>query len=318
MDIRNLDLNLLKTLHALLEELSVSRAALRLSLSQSAVSHALSKLRTHFNDPLLIKVKNGMAPTALAQELKPALSGILGQIRALTGEGRFDPAVEKAVLRVSASDYGAGIILPRLMEKMSVSAPHCSIECSLVSDHLEHDLRLGLIDLAFGGYKPFDNYSYETLFDDRYVGVVRSHHPIFKQGIKKKTIAAFPHAYIAVSANTQRKDALYKSLGIHQSEHIIVREPYFFVAPLIVEKSDLILIMPEMGAKVMAGIIDVTLFDLPTTIKTFPFIQVWHRRRDNDKLHQWFRREVKDVCSKIKDYLNPLDHNQKKKDIPCI
>ena len=160
MDIRNLDLNLLKTLHALLEELSVSRAAIRLSLSQSAVSHALSKLRTHFNDPLLIKIQNGMAPTPLAQELKIPLSGIMEQIRSLTFEGRFDPAVEKAVFRISASDYGAGIILPRLMEKMSVSAPHCSIECSPVAGHLEHDLRLGLIDLAFGGYKPFENYSH--------------------------------------------------------------------------------------------------------------------------------------------------------------
>ncbi len=306
MDIRNLDLNLLKTLHVLLEETSVSRAALRLSLSQSAVSHALSKLRTHFNDALLIKVQNGMVPTALAQELKIPLSGIMEQIKDLTGEGGFDPAVEKVVFRISASDYGAGIILPRLMEKMSTAAPHCSIECSLVSGHLEHDLRLGLIDLAFGGYKPFENYSYETLFDDRYVGVVRSGHPILEQAVTKESLTAFPHAYIAVSANTQRKDELYKSLGINPLDHVILREPYFFVAPLIVEKNDLILIMPEMGAKLMARIIDVTLFDLPTKIKTFPFIQVWHRRRDNDQMHQWFRREVKNVCSKIKNILIPI------------
>ncbi|MDA8135233.1 MAG: LysR family transcriptional regulator [Desulfobacteraceae bacterium] len=304
MDIRNLDLNLLKTLHVLLEELNVGRAALRLSLSQSAVSHALSKLRIHFNDPLLIKIKDGMAPTALAQELKIPLSGIMEQIRDLTHEEEIDPAVEKMTFRISASDYGAGIILPRLMEKMSVSAPHCSIDCSLVSDHLEHDLRLGRIDLAFGGYKPFDHYSYETLFDDRYVGVVRSGHPLLDREIQKETITAFPHAYIAVSANTRRKDELYKSLGIN-SGHVLLREPYFLAAPLIVEKSDLILIMPEMGAKVMARIIDVTLFDLPTEIRTFPFIQVWHRRRDNDKMHQWFRSEVKDVCSNIKHFLNP-------------
>jgi len=306
MDIQNLDLNLLKTLHVLLEELNVSRAALRLSLSQSAVSHALSKLRIHFSDPLLIKIQNGMAPTPLAQELKTPLSGIMEQIKGLTDGGKFDPAIEKVVFRISASDYGAGIILPRLLEKMSVSAPHCAIECSPVSAHLEHDLRLGLLDLAFGGYKPFENFSYETIFDDRYVGVARSRHPIFNQGINKKTITAFPHAYIDVSANTQRKDELYKSMGINPADHVIVREPYFFVAPLIVEKSDLILIMPEMGAKVMAQIIDVTLFELPTTIKTFPFIQVWHRRRDNDPMHQWFRREIKDVCSRIKNFLNPL------------
>ncbi len=302
MDIRNLDLNLLKTLYVLLDEQSVSRAAQRLSLSQSAVSHALGKLRDHFNDPLLIKVQNGMAPTARAQELKIPLAGILEQIRDLTGDGRFDPAVEKTVFRISASDYGAGIILPRLLERMSVAAPRCAIECRLVSDHLAHDLRLGLIDLALGGYRPFDHFSHEVLFDDRYVGVVRSGHPILDKEIEKSAIAGFPHAYIAVSANTQRKDELYKSLGITQADHIIVSEPYFLVAPLIVEKSDLILIMPEMGARVMARIIDVVLFDLPTPIQTFPFIQVWHRLRDNDTMHQWFRNEVKTVCSRISGF----------------
>ncbi|MCP3875226.1 MAG: LysR family transcriptional regulator [Desulfobacteraceae bacterium] len=305
MDIQNLDLNLLKTLQVLLEELNVSRAAKRLSLSQSAVSHALGRLRIYFNDPLLIKVKNGMTPTTMAEELKSPIKQILDQIKNLTGEDRFDPAVEKATFRIAASDYGAGIILPRLIKKMSIEAPHCSIECNPISDHLEHDLKLGLIDLAFGGYKPFENFRYENIFDDRYIGVVRSGHPILKQEIKKSQMAHWPHAYIAVSANTQRKDELYRSLGVDSLSNIIVWEPYFLVAPLIVEKSDLILIMPEMGAKVMAQIIDVKLFELPTKIKTFPFIQVWHRRRDNDKMHQWFRQQVKEECQKIKDFFNP-------------
>lgn len=304
MDIQNLDFNLLKTLQVLLEELSVSRAASRLSLSQSAVSHALGRLRTYFNDPLLIKVRNGMTPTAMAEELKSPLNHIIGQIKDLTGEEQFDPAVEKATFRIAASDYGAGIILPRLIEKMSVEAPNCSIECNPISDHIEHDLKLGLIDLAFGGYKPFENFNYETIFDDRYIGVVRSGHPILKQKIKKKQMTRWPHVYIAVTANTQRKDELYKSLGVSPTNSIIVREPYFLVAPLIVEKSNLILIMPEMGAKVMAQIIDVTLFELPTKIKTFPFIQVWHRRRDNDKMHLWFRQQVKEACQKIENFFN--------------
>jgi len=306
MGIQNLDLNLLKTLQVLLEELNVSRAAIRLSLSQSAVSHALGRLRTYFNDPLLIKVQNGMTATVMAEELKIPLNRILGQIKDLTGDDRFDPAVETATFRIAASDYGAGIILPRLIEKMSVAAPNCTIECNPISDHLEHDLKLGLLDLAFGGYKPFENFSYEKIFNDRYIGVVRSSHPILKQKITKTQIKAWPHAYIAVSANTQRKDELYKSLGITPTNDIIVKEPYFLVAPLIVEKSDLILMMPEMGAKVMAQIIDVALFELPTRIKTFPFIQVWHRRRDNDKMHKWFRQQVKDVCKKIENFFNPI------------
>ncbi len=134
------------------------------------------------------------------------------------------------------------------------------------------------------------------------MGVVRSGHPILSGNIDKQQINAWPHAYIAISANTQRKDELYRSLDIDQNTIVHAKQPYFLVAPLIVEKSNLILIMPEMGAKVMAQIIDVQLFELPTQIKNFPFIQVWHPRRDNDKMHQWFRSQVKHVCKKITDF----------------
>lgn len=306
MDIRGLDLNLLKTLHVLLEERNVSRAARQLSLSQSAVSHALGRLRSFFNDPLLIKVKNGMAPTLFAQDLAAPLTRIIHDIRDLTGDDAFDPGTETAAFRLAASDYGAGIILPRLIERMASLAPNCSIECRPMSDHLEHDLKLGLVDLAFGGYKPFDNYSSEVIFNDRYIGVVRNDHPILERKITKKNIRQWPHAYIDASAYTSRKDQLYKSLGINVAADIIARQPYFLVAPLIVEKSDLIILMPQMGAKVMARIIDVALFELPTAIKTFPFIQVWHKRRDSDKMHGWLRSQVKEICNKVDDFFKPV------------
>ena len=151
MDIHDLDLNLLKTLHALLEERNVSKTLERLVLSQSAVSHALNRLRQYFNDPILIKVQSGMTPTAFAQELKTPLDGIIHDIKKLTGEDSFDPAVEKATFRMTASDYGAGIILPRLIERMAALAPHCTIKCHPISAPIQHVLKLGLVDLAFGG-----------------------------------------------------------------------------------------------------------------------------------------------------------------------
>jgi DNA-binding transcriptional LysR family regulator len=301
-NIQNLDLNLLKTLHVLLEEENVSRAAMRLSLSQSAVSHALGRLRNYFDDPLLIKVKNGMSPTTLAEDLKVPLAKIIEQINELTDEGSFDPAMETVTLKLAASDYGAGIILPRLIEKMSHKAPHCRIECKPISSHLENDLKLGLIDLALGGYKSFDNFCSETIFKDRYIGVVRPGHPILEEKITKQQVAAWPHVYISASGYSQLKDEIYRSLQITDSTNIIATEPYFLVAPFIVEKSDLILIMPEMGAKIMGQLITIELFELPLEEINFSFIQVWDRRRDNDKMHQWFRSQVRDVCSKVESF----------------
>jgi DNA-binding transcriptional LysR family regulator len=306
MNIQNLDLNLLKTLHVLLEEGSVSRAAVRLSLSQSAVSHALGRLRSYFGDPLFIKVKNGMVPTTVAEDLKVPLGRIICQIKELTDEGNFEPAVETVTLKIAASDYGAGIVLPRLIEKMSHKAPNCRIDCKPISNHLENDLKLGLIDLAFGGYRSFDNFSSETIFNDRYIGVVRPGHPILGGEITRQQITAWPHVYISASTYSQIKDELYRSLQITDSTNIIATEPYFLVAPFIVEKSDLILIMPEMGAKVMGQLISIELFELPIKEITFPFIQVWDRRRDNDKMHQWFRSQVRDVCRKVEHFYSDV------------
>ena len=109
--------------------------------------------------------------------------------------------------------------------------------------------------------------------------------------------------YISASSDTSDKDDLYKLLGISKTDDVVVvKEPHFLVAPLLVEKSDLILIMPEMGAKLMSQLIDVTHIELPVPEKSFPFIQVWHPRRDSDKMHQWFREKVKEVCLQTSDY----------------
>jgi DNA-binding transcriptional LysR family regulator len=176
------------------------------------------------------------------------------------------------------------------------------IECKPISSHLENDLKLGLIDLALGGYKSFDNFCCETIFKDRYIGVVRPGHPILEEEITKQQMAAWPHVYISASGYSQLKDEIYRSLRITDSTHIIATEPYFLVAPVIVEKSDLILIMPEMGAKIMGQLITIELFELPLEEINFSFIQVWDRRRDNDKMHQWFRSQVMDVCSKVESF----------------
>jgi DNA-binding transcriptional LysR family regulator len=304
MDIRQLDLNLLKTLHVLLEEESVSRAASKLFLSQSAVSHALGRLRAFFNDPLLIKVRNGMVPTVKAEELKIPLNDILLQIKNLTDEEDFDPSTEKITFRVAASDYGSGIILPRLIAQMLKEAPNCSLECRPITDHLEHDLHLGLLDIALGGYKPFENFSHEILFHDRYVGVVRPGHPLVLETPTRADVVKWAHVYISASSDSSDKDDLYKLLGFNKTSNVIVvKEPYFLVAPLLVEKSDLVLIMPEMGAKLMSQLVDVTHIELPVPEKKFPFIQVWHRRRDSDKMHQWFREKIKGICLQTDDYL---------------
>src|SRR5436309_288049 len=116
-DLRRIDLNLLLTLHALLTEQHVTRAAVRLHKSQPAVSHALAQLRDIFDDPLLVRRENGLTLTARARDLLGPLDDALGQLNGLVGESTFDAAHARRCFRLALSDYGARSVLPALMRR---------------------------------------------------------------------------------------------------------------------------------------------------------------------------------------------------------
>lgn len=122
-DLRRIDLNLLLTLHALLAEQHVSRAALRLHRSQPAVSHALAQLRELFGDPLLVRRGGRLQVTARAQALVEPLQQALEQLDGLLGSPGFDPQRAQRSFRLAMSDYGARVVLPGLMRLLRNEAP---------------------------------------------------------------------------------------------------------------------------------------------------------------------------------------------------
>ena len=114
MDIRQVDLNLLVALEALLSERSVTRAAQRLGLSQPAMSAALARLRALFNDPLLLRTARGMLPTAKGVELAAPVKQVLDEIGRIVRQAEaFDPASAEVTFTITASDYVEFTILPR-------------------------------------------------------------------------------------------------------------------------------------------------------------------------------------------------------------
>ena len=218
-------------------------------------------------------------------------------------EARFDPALANVTIRVAASDYGASIIFPRLIQCLSKHAPGIKIDCSTLSMHTEKDLENGIIDFAFGGYKPLSNLYNDPIFYDRYIGLAYSKHPIFKKKITKESLLQFKHSFIKVPIATNRKDDLFRTLGIEPLNMVQIQIPYHIIAPFTVERSDLILIMPEMGARLLAQLMNIKLFELPVKIEKYPYYQSWHPRRQEDQLHKWFRTQVKEVCNQlVEDY----------------
>ena len=129
IDIRQIDLNLLRILKALLDESNVTRASEKLNLSQSATSHALNRLRKMFNDPLLERSSTGMRPTPRALALQASLETILLDIERLIQEPIFLPEQAQGTIRIAASDYATTVILPPILKELFHKAPAIDIEC---------------------------------------------------------------------------------------------------------------------------------------------------------------------------------------------
>jgi len=149
MDLREFDLNLLVVLHTLIAERSVSRTAKRLHLSQPATSAALKRLRLALGDRILVRDGLQMVPTPRAQELLVPLETILGEIeRALTSRAPFNPSMIERTIRIATNDYGAFILIPRLMNRLQSIAPRINVEVWEIGRDATAALGEGKIDLA--------------------------------------------------------------------------------------------------------------------------------------------------------------------------
>ncbi|MHC5789355.1 LysR family transcriptional regulator, partial [Pseudomonas idahonensis] len=171
VSLRNIDLNLLVVLDALLTEKHVTRTGERLHLSQPAISHSLGKLRVLLDDPLLIRQGNDVLLSPLARSLQAPLKEILSQIETLFGKSLdFDPATSQRIFHLAMSDYGAAIVLPRLLVRLRGEAPLMRLVVTQGSRHeMFEQITQGKIDLALGVFPTSsDEIVKEVLFEETF------------------------------------------------------------------------------------------------------------------------------------------------------
>ena len=176
MNVNDIDLNLLKIFEAVYAERSVSRAAERVGLTQPSVSHGLARLRTLFRDPLFVRVKGGVAPTAAAKRIAPALAEALRSVQTVLDDAvGFDPATAKRVFRVHMSDLGEMVFLPPLMRVIRERAPHVAVETRQLDwTELAIALEHGAIDMAIGHLPSLIGaFAHQHLFKEEYVTLRR-------------------------------------------------------------------------------------------------------------------------------------------------
>jgi DNA-binding transcriptional LysR family regulator len=217
MNALHLDLNLLRVLDVLLEERSVTRAGTRLGLTQSAVSHALNRLRYVLDDELFVRGPAGMEPTGRALEMGPQVHAALNQLQAAISLSDFDPATTERRFTLVAGPYACAVLVPPLVDRLAAAAPHAELAITDAPTDVMERIDARRVDFMVGGVMAApERFARETLLAEELVWVVRAGHPL--ADLPKVDLAALvsvPHVAIARSPGAE--DAARRALVTRSS-----------------------------------------------------------------------------------------------------
>lgn len=287
-DIRTLDLNLLKTLDALLDERSVTRAAARLSLTQPAVSGMLNRLRDYFDDPLFIRVPHGIVPTTRAEALAAPVKRILADIDVLLQPTEFDPLSASLTFTVAATDYALRAVVVPFIAALKVQAPAVRVRVVPVEpDRLVSQLEQGKIDLALlTPHTTPDELHSRALYDETYVCMMRADHPNAGKSLTLERFCALEHvlvSYEGESFHGVTDDALAR---IGRTRYIGLSVSSFLVLPEVLAISDMLAVVPARMAENRQGM---WVGEAPVDIAGFTKSMAWHGRTHRNPAQAWLR-----------------------------
>ncbi|WP_375423732.1 LysR family transcriptional regulator [uncultured Friedmanniella sp.] len=296
----NLDLNLLTTLHAVLQERSVTRAAHRLGLTQPTVSGTLARLRRHFNDELLYRSGNAYQLTTLGMHLAERTGLALDEVhRVLVAQPLAEPASSTREFVVVTSDYGAAVVGPALSADLLWRAPHASLHLRQISPGpFATDLdRLRAVDGVLMPHGWFHDAPHLDVFRDRWVCLVDGRNRTVGEELTVEDLDRLPWASLSVDLGTDPMGM--RSLveaGVNPRVQTVVNS--FLALPLLVPGTDRIAMVPERVARAMPAS---GLRVLECPVSTGPLVVAlwWHPQLERDAEHIWLRERIAAVGASL-------------------
>jgi len=296
--LRNLDLNLIHPLHALLEECHVTRAAKRSFLSQSAMSRALERLRDMFGDPLLVRNGRGYQRTVRGERLLRDLESLMPQLENMVRGEKFNPAQSREVFRMAMSDHASMIVLPSLLASVRKAATHIKLEVSASRAETFEDVAAGRINTYLCAEEAPPSLESETLFTLDFVCLVGEAQPVRARRLTLRQYLEFQHVLVEIREGQQALvDRALSQLGAKR--HVALTLPFFVPAIFAIAQTDLILTVPRRLAKITAVMAGVRVVEAPREIKSFPYFMAWHPRLTNEPAHEWFREQLRSAVRTV-------------------
>jgi DNA-binding transcriptional LysR family regulator len=295
MNIRNKDLNLLAVFVGISEELNLSRASGRLGLSQPALSHALSRLRDQFSDPLFVRGQRGLVATPKVSVLLPQVRALLAAAESLYGAGEvMDLAMLNRKVVIASTAYFEARAIASFISHVRVQAPGLRIETrSLSSGFPKQELESGEFDLAIAAY--FEEipigFKMKTVFSDRFVCICSKKNAYLRT---KQTLDDYlnrQHLQIEVPPGVFAPvDQHLKSK--RKRRDISLRIGNFLTPPMILAKSDFLLTCPLNLAENFQEMYPLSITELPFWIPNIDTKMAWHGKDDGAPFHIWLRDRI--------------------------
>ena len=288
------DTYLLRVLCALIDEQSVSRTAIRMNQSQPAISAALKRLREIFGDPLLVRDKNTMVPTARALTVAAQARAALALLDGLVNSGDlFAPATTELGFTIATPDYLAPPFLAEVVRVFRSKAPRARLSAMPLGPQFDYERALqdGAVDIVIGNWpSPPEHLHSSTLLEDEVVCILARENPLAGEGaLTAERYLEAAHLVPMPYSSGQRGvvEASLNTLRIQRDRR--VECPYFSVAPSLLPGTDLIMTTSRHFAQYHAERHAIAIVPSPLPFPAMRFYQLWHESQHRAAPHAWLR-----------------------------
>lgn len=287
-------MDFLLVIDAVYKHRSVTRAAQSLGISQSAMSHALNKLRIRFRDPLFVRTGTEMHPTPLAEKFAEPIARALAIIQAdIINAAGFDPDTTTRTFTICVSEVGAIAMVPRILKRLRQVAPYARLAPrSLAPDAISNALESGKADLAVGYFPMLKASTYQQALCKRtYVGIVRADHPSVGE------VLTLGQLYQIPMIRTSSIHAINTLLDAHMAQHgvqpvIALETSYVMALAFLTADSDWLALIPEELVATMQTLAPVRAVRIPLELPQIAIKQHWHQRYKDDEANRFLRKAV--------------------------
>ena len=305
-----IDLNLLVILQVLLEEQSVTRAAHRLNVSQSALSKSLTRLRNSLHDPLFSRTAYGLKPTAHALQIKQQLPNLLQNIYQLTQAPSFEPETSNRRFSISMLESAYAALLPSYIGSVLQQAPNIRVDTLSWSKNSIQELQQGNIDFGITALdlsdkealildKLADDIEHSQLLIDRQVCLVNEKHAVLSEVEKNawNMESYLTHNHLQVRCEGKEWWKLdYFLASQNKQRNIICTLPDFYGAVSVCAHSELIFTVPSSFVSHAQKLYPLKEVPLPFSFSQMAYVLLWHQRNNEEPGHKWLRDMI---CSSI-------------------